>query len=179
MAAVSQRYARAFADVVGGMRLDGDSVQREIAAVAELLDQSVELRRIWQNPAIPAQQKVALLDAIASRITLSKPVRNFVAVIIGHRRISLLPDIERELRAELDRRSGITEAEVVTARELGEDERMVLELNIAGETGTRVRATYRVNADLLGGAVVRVGSTIYDGSVRGQLQKIKERLTAG
>jgi F-type H+-transporting ATPase subunit delta len=179
VAAVSQRFARAFADVVADKRLDADSVQREIASVVDLLDESVELRRIWQNPSIPSGQKVALLDAIGSRISLSQPVRNFIAVIIDRRRIALLPDIERELRAELDRRAGITQAEVVTARELGEDERMVLELNIAGETGTRVRATYRVNADVLGGAVVRVGSTIYDGSVRGQLQKIKEKLTAG
>ena len=176
MAAVGSRYARAFADVVQSRGLNGDNVIGELNSLLEMLYGSPDLRRIWENPAIPVVQKRALLDAIASRTALSQPVRNFVAVMIDHRRVPILPQVVQQLRAELDTRMGITDAAVTSSRELAQEERTEIEGRIQRTTGRQVRAHYTTDPRILGGAVIRIGSTIYDGSVRGQLRKLKERL---
>ena len=178
MAAVNIRYARAFADVVSSLKLNGASVLQEVNTLQSVLDSSEELQRVWENPAITAEQKQRILDALVSRLGLSKPVRNFAAVLIDHRRVGQLRAIARLFERELNHRMGLQEAEVTSARDLGEDERRALEQQIERMTGKRVRARYGIDRGLLGGAVVRLGSTVYDGSVRGQLQKMKEQLSA-
>jgi F-type H+-transporting ATPase subunit delta len=123
------------------------------------------------------QQKVKLLDALSSRFDLSRQVRNFAAVLIQHRRIAQLDDIARQFEQELYQKLGIAEAEITSARELDVSERRALESRIEGMTGKRVHARYSTDRELLGGAVVRVGSTIYDGSIRGQLDQLKAQLS--
>src|SRR3954452_25610564 len=123
MAEVNSRYARALVDVVTGMKLDGPAVAGPFKVLTELLKSSVELRRVWDNPAIPAAQKRQLLDVIAARENIAKPVRNFVAVLIDHRRIAALPEIAKQVVLEMDRRLGLAEAEVTSARERSADER--------------------------------------------------------
>jgi len=142
------------------------------------MKESDDLRRVWESPAIPADQKHTLLDAIAQSEGISKPVRNLVAVIIDHQRISFLERIIRQLEKELDERMGFAEAEVVSARDLGEAEKRALESQVGKLTGKKVRAQYARDTSLLGGAVVRIGSTIYDGSVLGQLNRIKEAISS-
>ena len=177
MAAVSIRYARAFADVLFDRKLDAARATRELSEVVELVRSNDALRKVWENPSVPAEQKVRLLDAIAKRGGYAAEIRNFIAVVVDHRRIALLPQIARQVQTEINRRLGMTEAEITIARELGPKERTQLERQITLATGQRsVRATYKVDPAVLGGAVVRMGSTIYDGSVRGQLRKIKEAL---
>ena len=177
MAAVSIRYARAFADVLFDRKLDAARATRELSEVVELVRSNDALRKVWENPSVPAEQKVRLLDAIAKRGGYAAEIRNFIAVVVDHRRIALLPQIARQVQTEINRRLGMTEAEITIARDLGGKERTELERQIAQATGQRsVRATYKVDPAVLGGAVVRMGSTIYDGSVRGQLRKIKEAL---
>jgi F-type H+-transporting ATPase subunit delta len=83
-----------------------------------------------------------------------------------------------QLAKELDARMGFAEAQISSARELGDAEKGSLEAHIEKTTGKKVRASYGLDASLLGGAVVRVGSTIYDGSVKGQLEKIKEAISS-
>jgi F-type H+-transporting ATPase subunit delta len=99
-------------------------------------------------------------------------------VIIDHRRIHQLPEIAQQFEAEVNQRLGLEEAEITSARELSAEERGRLEKRIAAATGKSIRASYRTDSSVLGGAVVRVGSTIYDGSVRGQLRRLKEELVA-
>lgn len=178
MAAVNIRYARAFADVVADLKLNAAEVLQQLQSLQSLLAGSVELQRVWENPAITAEQKRRILDALAGRLGLAKPVRNFAAVLIDHRRIGQLRDITRLFEHEMNRRMGLEEAEVTSARELGDDERRALEQQIERLTGKRVRARYGIDHALLGGAVVKLGSTVYDGSVRGQLQKMKEALSS-
>ena len=137
----------------------------------------MELRRVWENPAVPADQKRNLLDAIVQREGIEKPVRNLVAVLIDHRRLSFLPRIVEQFEKELDSRLGFAEAQISSARELGDAEKRALEAQIQKTTGKKVRASYGLDASLLGGAVVRVGSTIYDGSVKGQLERIREQIS--
>ncbi|HZU21592.1 MAG TPA: ATP synthase F1 subunit delta [Terriglobales bacterium] len=179
MAVVSIRYARALADVVFLRSLDAARAIAQVNEAADLLRSNESLRKVWENPAIPADQKRNLLDAIAARAGWSTEVHNFLAVIIDHRRVPLFADIARQLQAELDRRMGVTEAEITVARQLSPDEQRELEQTIARSTGGKsVRAHYRTEPAILGGAVVRIGSTIYDGSVKGQLAKIRESLSA-
>ena len=88
MASVTSTYARAFADVVFDRNLDADKTLREVQAFSRLIASSLELREVWEAPSIPAEQKRALLDAITARDDISRSVRNFMAVLIDHRRIS-------------------------------------------------------------------------------------------
>ena len=179
MAAVNSRYARAFAEVVLEQKLDTGKVLAELGSLVELVNSSPQLLAVWENPAVPAEQKRNLLDAIAQRAGVSRQVRNFLAVLIDRGRIVALPLIARQFETELNERLGFVEAEIASARELGEQEKRALEAQIAQVTGRRVRARYVRDAALLGGAVIQVGSTIYDGSVKGQLQRLKEQLSAG
>ena len=176
MAAVSSRYARAMADVVVGNKLDPAKTTLDLEQMSETMKGSADLRNIWESPSVPQQQKFKLLDAVGEQAGISKQVRNFIAVLIDQRRIGLLDEITTLLKSELNERMGFAEAVVTSARELGAEERGALEAQVAKATGKTIRAKYAQDPQILGGAVVKVGSTIYDGSVRGKLQKIKQQM---
>lgn len=178
MASVASTYARAFADVVFSAHLDAARAIGGLRQIAALVNESQELRRVWENPAVPADQKRKLLDAIVQRDAIERPVRNLVAVLIDHRRLPFLSRIIEQLEKELDARMGFAEAQISSARELGDAEKRALETQIEKTTGKKVRASYGLDPSLLGGALVRIGSTIYDGSVKGQLEKIKEAISS-
>ncbi len=181
MASVVGTYARAFADVVmkKSNLLDPARMLQELHGIEALLNESDQLRRVMENPSIPGDRKRAVLDAVAGRLGTTRQVRNFVAVIIDHRRLPLFSEILKQLEQELNDRQGFAEAQVSTARQLSDQEKQMLEAEIAKMTGKTVRAHYEQDTTLLGGAVVQVGSTIYDGSVKGQLEKIHEQLVEG
>jgi F-type H+-transporting ATPase subunit delta len=176
MKAAAGKYARALADVVLGRKLDAAKTVEEVNAVAALIAGSPELRTVLENPSVAAQQKLALLDALASRLGVSRYVRNFAALLVDNRRIAAIPEIARQFALELDERLGFAQADITTARDLDDGERSVLVARIERLTGRKVRAQYGRDPKLLGGAVVRLGSTVYDGSVRGQLQRLKEHI---
>ena len=176
MAEVAGRYARAFAELTTAQNLDADKTAGELDDLAAMISQSHDLRNIFQNPAVEHKQKLALLDAIMAKAGGSRMLRNFMAVLIDHHRIGQMKEIARMFRREMDDRMGIADAQVSSARQLGVAERKDLERQLAAVTGKKVRATYSEDASLLGGAIVRTGSIIYDGSVRGQLEKIKQQI---
>jgi F-type H+-transporting ATPase subunit delta len=178
MASVTNTYARAFADAVFDTKLDPAKVLREAQAITALVGESKELREVWENPSIPHEQKRAVLDAIVAREKISHTVRNFVAVLIDHRRTNFLAPVVKQFEIELDRRMGFAEAEITSARELADSERRTLEDQVQALTGKKVRARYARDTSLLGGAIVRIGSTIYDGSVKGQMERIREQLSS-
>jgi len=178
MTIIATRYARAFAEVVIDLKLDPDKALSELNGLAALFKASPELRTVLANPAVAHKQKLALLDAIISRLGASRPLRNFAAVLIDQGRIAQIAEIAEKFRDELNQHLGIAEAQVNSARELTPEEKQLLEKEMARITGKVVRASYSRDKNLLGGAVVRIGSTIYDGSVRGQLRKIKEQIVA-
>lgn len=178
MSAVIRRYARAFADVMQDKQLDRQTTGRELAAFAEMIESSHDLRTIWRNPSVPGAQKRKVLDRLVAILGASWMVRNFIAVLIDRHRISALPEILRELKRELNRRMGLTEAEVTTARPLNDVEKRALVTRMEKLTGKRVLAHYGIETSLLGGAVIKAGSTVYDGSLRGQLERLKEAISA-
>jgi F-type H+-transporting ATPase subunit delta len=176
MALFAGRYARAFADVVEAEKLPQDEVNRQLNDVSATLGESRELREILFNPAMPVETRIRVIDALAPKLGISRPVRNLLAVLLRHERLSSFDEIVREYHAEMDRRQGMAKAEVVSARRLDEGERAMLERQVSGLAGTQVRASFREDRDLLGGVLVRIGSTVYDGSVRGRLERLKEEL---
>ena len=183
MASVVGTYARAFADVVladvaktGSSHLDPARSLEELHGIEALLKESDQLRRVLETPSIPGDRKRAVLDAITGRMGTTRQVRNFVAVITDHRRLPLFSEILKQLEQELNDRQGFAEAQISSARQLSDPEKQMLEAEITKLTGKKIRARYAQDATLLGGAVVQVGSTIYDGSVKGQLDRIKEQL---
>ena len=176
MASVTRLYARAFADVVLERRLDAGKTLEELHALSALLAANPDLRRVWENPAITAEQKRGVLDAIVKREGFSRHVRNFVAVLIDRRRIHFFDAVLTQLVHELDARMGFAEAQITSVRDLTDPEKRELERQVEKLTGKKVRAQYARDSTILGGAIVRVGSTIYDGSVLGQLQRIREQI---
>jgi F-type H+-transporting ATPase subunit delta len=178
MSIVANRYARAFTDVIFDQKLDSTAVLGQVRVFVDLMHENSALRKVWENPAIPAEQKRNLLDALVSKVGSARQVRNFLAVLIDHHRIHQLDEIFRAFERELHERLGLAEAEVVSSRTLSDEEKRALENEIGKLTGKRVLAKYNTDATLLGGALVKIGSTIYDGSVRGQLQKMKEQLSS-
>jgi F-type H+-transporting ATPase subunit delta len=179
MAAIASRYARAMAEVVLGDKLDAAAITAQLQAFVTAASESDDLRRVWDSPAISSEQKHAVLDALARQMGAARSVRNFMAVLIDNRRIPMLTQIARQFQVELDKRLGFAEAEITSARPLSDQEKREVESQVERLTSKKVRARYDANPELLGGIMVRVGSTIYDGSVRGQLAKLKEQLSAG
>jgi F-type H+-transporting ATPase subunit delta len=177
MASLPSRYARALVDVILERHVDGDAARQQLRAMVDAVHESLELRRVWESPAIMPEQKRAVLDAIAAQIGAAKPIRNFMAVIIDHRRLGMLDDILRVFESELDARLGFAEVQIASVRPLSPEERREVEGRVERMTGKKIRVTYASNPELLGGVVVRVGDTIYDGSVRGQLEKIRQELS--
>jgi F-type H+-transporting ATPase subunit delta len=176
MASPAPRYAHAFAQVTEAAGLDAIAVQQQLRDLAETLAGSGELREFLMNPSIETQQKVKVLDAIAARVGMAPQVRNFIAVILQHQRLEELDAILAEYAEVVDEHAGAAEATVTTAHPLSDADRAALEAQIAKLAGAKVRASYVEDATLLGGAVVQIGSTVYDGSVRAQLQQLKQRL---
>lgn len=178
--AVATRYANALADVVTA----ASSAVRPAEAVSALrafeaaLKESPELHNVVVTPAIPVARKRAVVTRIAEALGMARVVRNFLLVLIDHRRIADVGSIADALEVVLDERLGFARAEVTSAAELNQEQRTELGAVLERLTGKRVRARFAVDRALIGGVVARIGSTVYDGSVRGQLQSIERRLSA-
>jgi len=176
MGASAFRYARAFADVVSAARLDTAALERQFNDFLGTWDESTELRDLFLNPAVPAGQKVSVLDKLNTKLGLQKELRNLIAVMINNGRIGEVHDVAKAWRAEMQERQGIRQAEIVTARELTGKERDDLVAGVGKLAGSRIEASFKLDSSIIGGTVVRIGSTVYDGSVRGRLERLREEL---
>ena len=176
--AFASRYARAFADVVASAHLNTAAIDQQITDFLATWDGSPELRSTFENPAISASQKIAILDKLNTKMGLQKELRNLIAVLIHNDRITHVKEVAAAYRAELEERQGIRQAEITTARELPEDERTTLLVGVGKLAGAKIQPTFKLDKSILGGTVVRIGSTVYDGSVRGRLERLKEVLVA-
>ena len=177
MASVVGTYARAFADVVMSSKADPARMLAELAFHAKRSSPKARTcAGCWRIRRFPASKRLPCIDAIVRKVGGSRPVRNFIAVVTDHRRLPLFSEIVKQVERELNDRMGFAEAQVTSARPLNDPEKQLLEAEIAKLTGKQVRARYQQDTSLLGGAVVQVGSTIYDGSVNGQLERIREQL---
>jgi F-type H+-transporting ATPase subunit delta len=176
--AVASKYARALADLVldPARGLDPQAAVGELAAMERMAADSAELRNVLLSPAVTPARKRAVVARLAGELNVSRLILNFLYVLIDHRRTALLPEIRQAFQGLIDERTGWVEAEVMAARELGANERERVAHRLGRLTGKKVRCKFAVNDSLIGGMVARIGSTIYDGSVRGQLEALRRRL---
>jgi len=179
VSAVATRYANAFADAVTA----AGSATAPPAALAELRSfetalRTAELRNALITPAVPPARKRAVVGRVGDVLGLSRITRNFLFVLIDHRRIAELSDVANAFEQILDERLGFARAQVASAAELSEDQRAALTAALERASSKRLRAQFSVDPSLVGGVVARIGSTVYDGSVRGQLRVIGRRLSA-
>jgi F-type H+-transporting ATPase subunit delta len=176
---VANRYASALVDVVlaPGSPLKPEDAVAQLGSVAQMISASAELRIALLTPAIQTSRKRAVVGRLLDEIPVSGLIRNFVFVLIDHRRINMIDEIRDSFDQHLDERRGVVRAEVASAAPLDERRSSEMESALSRLTGKRMRLRFAVDAELLGGAVARIGSTVYDGSVRGQLQQLRRKLT--
>ena len=172
------RYAQAFAEVATEKHLDAKAARQQMRDFADTLNGSPRLVEVLSDPSVEMVQKLSLLDALAERIGMYREVRNFLALIVEHERLGQIEQILDAYHQVADEGVGLVEAEVTSSRELSADVKQEMEFEISKLAVSRVSVSYKQDASLLGGAVVRIGSTIYDGSVRGQLTQMKAALRA-
>ena len=175
MKALAERYAGALVDVALENK-EADRVKKELAQFAALMRESPELHAILSNPSIARAAKHSAIQEIVARMGASRTLRNYLFVIVDQRRAAMLVEIQEAFSRLLDARQGITQATVTSAAELTASERAELDAALVKLTGEKVQAQYKMDAALIGGAVVRIGSTIYDGSVRTQLERMRVRM---
>ena len=172
------RYAHAFVDVANQQSLDLVAARGQMGDFADLLNSSWDLREVLMDPSIPSNQKLDVLDSIAGSLGMMREVRNFLAIIIDHQRLGDLALILAAYDQVADVNQGVTEAEITSVGELHGEDRATLEAQVAKLAGTKVRISYKHDPTLLGGAVVKIGSTVYDGSVKTQLEQMKHALVS-
>jgi len=175
LSAVAERYAAALADVAVE-RGNSETIKRNLAAFVEAFSSVADLRNALESPALNAEVKRRVIAEVAGKMGLDGAVRNFIYLVVDHRRTEILREIEQAFLSELNERLRIVDAEVTSARELNDDEKRQLSAVLAQRTGKKVEPRFQIDGALLGGAVVRLGSTIYDGSVRDQLKRLREQL---
>jgi len=177
MRSLADRYAAALADVALADHA-ADKIRGELADFLGLLREAPQLGTLLSSPAVPRAGKRAVAEALVKRLGASRTLRNFLCVVLDHRRTRLLPEIQKALDRQLDERLGVTRADVSSARELPKDDRAKLQAVLQRLSGRRVEAQYRLDPELIAGTVVRIGSTIYDGSVRTRIEKMRHQLAS-
>ena len=176
MAIFEARYAKAFADEVAHFNLPVDAVSTQLTDFLATWDGSAELREVFEDPSVPVAQKIAVLDGMKGKLGLAPQVRNLLAVLIHNDRIGSVHEVVAEYRRELQSRLGISQAEVITARKLNSEDKAALLEHVKDLVKGQVEATFTQDESILGGVVVRIGSTVYDGSVLGRIERLKEVL---
>jgi F-type H+-transporting ATPase subunit delta len=173
----SLQYANALADVALAQGA-ADAALKQLGDFAAAFGVSGELRNFLTSPGVPRETKHEVIEKIAGRIGAGKIIRNFLFVIADHRRTHILPEIVASFQEVIRQRQGIVEVEICSAIELSAAQKNRFAQTLERLTGKKIDAKYSLDPALLGGAVVRVGDTIYDGSVRSSLNEMRARLAA-
>lgn len=174
---IARRYARALLSIGIEMHLF-EQFGKEIDQFAEVFaDQT--LVAVLANPTHPLSKRKAVLEDLISRVRPSNTVRNFLLLLIDRDRIGILVDVAREYRAMVDEHAGRIRAEVTSARRLAPHELDQLERALAEQMKKKVILTQSVDEELIAGTVTKVGSVIYDGSVRTRLSEMRDTLISG
>jgi F-type H+-transporting ATPase subunit delta len=173
---IARRYASALADVILE-RGEAKEVQDELHQWEEVLQANAALQEVFRNPTIALDKKRAVLNKLIDRAKPRPTTTNLLKVLLQNQRLTELPEINKKLAEILDERAGMVAAIVKTARPVPANIQQSLEQRLKAVTQKKVRLNFQEDPDLIGGLVTRIGSTVYDGSVRNQLQLIKERMT--
>jgi F-type H+-transporting ATPase subunit delta len=175
---VANRYAKALADVImeRGQTL---AVSDEITAFSQVIEQNPELREVFASPVIALERKKAVLNDLLARLQFRPTTNNFLQLLLTNQRLHQIEVVRASLMKELDERAGVVSADVTTARALAANEQEHLLQQLETATGKRVRLQFKTDPDIIGGIVTRIGSLIYDGSIKNQLALMKQQLAKG
>jgi F-type H+-transporting ATPase subunit delta len=178
--ALAAHYARALADAVfaSSSQIKPEDALQQLQVAAATISGSPQLQKALLSPAVNRDAKSKVLGKISDQLGLSTLIRNFLLVLVKHRRTKELNSIQMEFESEVDRRTGWIPAEITSAQPLSDSERQEIEKALGSKEGRFIRATYRVDEDLLAGIKARVGTTEYDASLRGRLNVMQQRLGA-
>ncbi len=173
--AIANRYVRALADLVAGQG-DYRRTLQELGDFVAVYKDSSELREVFSSPAITVEQKTNVLKAITGRLGTSFLTVNFLRVVLAHYRMGIIGEIWQVFRKTVSSRMGVADVKVTTAASIEPAQELALRASFSRITGRQVEFEYHLDPDLLGGAIVQIDSTVYDGSVRGELERIRRQL---
>ncbi len=175
--AIASRYARALAEV---LRPTGDyaTALGELRSFQEVWRESVDLREVFESPVVPPPGKQKVLDAILARLGTSHTVSNFLRVLLAHFRMGMLEEVVQAYQKVVNQRMGVVEVKVSYFQDLTEQEQAALRERFSQLTGLKAEIDFRRDAELMGGVLAQVGSVVYDGSVRGFLDRMRKSLSA-
>ena len=174
--AAAKRYARALFDVALAERLDLETIARELEETAAFLAANESLQRVLVNPAIPASRKRGVIEQLLAHSPQTPVVGRTLLLLADRDRLVLLTELAEAFRSRLMDYRQIVRADVTTAVELPADRASALGQSLAALTGRSVHLNVKVDPGIVGGAIARIGSTVYDGSITTQLQKLKRQL---
>ncbi len=172
---VARRYATALADVVIANG-EAREVHDELSAWERMMQDNSTLLEVFSNPTIPYDQKQKVLSALIARAKLRSTTANFLQVLLKNQRLADLGEVNKRFALVLDERAGAMSADIKSARPVPANAQEALRSKLAGMTGKNVRLSFKTDEELIGGIVTRIGSTIYDGSIRNQLERVKAQL---
>src|SRR5262245_1193991 len=168
VATIANRYARALADVIIEKR-EVNEVLAELNQFAKLVAGHPQLHEVFASPVIAPENKRAVLNELLARLRLRQTTQNFLQLLLANNRLHQIEQMARALGKELDERTNIVSAEITTARAISEDERRLLHDKLRATTGKEVRLQFKTDPNIIGGVVARLGSKVYDGSIKNQL----------
>ena len=177
MKSASLQYATALADIALEQGA-AEPVKKQLGDFGAAYAESAELRNILASPAVEKAVKHGVIEKLTARLGASRVIRNFLFVVADNQRTHLLPEILETFDAVIRQRLGMAEAEITSAAELTAAQKNSLQQTLERLTGKKIQAKYSLDPALLGGAVVRIGDTIYDGSVKSRLNQMRARLSA-
>jgi F-type H+-transporting ATPase subunit delta len=175
MSVAASRYAKALLDVLypakAEMGLD------QLRSFSSMLTQEADAKSVFENPTVSTENRKDLLTKVGDALKLDASIRNFLGLLIDRNRLDRLGEIISTYETLLDEKLGVVRAHVTSARELDSTQQGQVAAKLQALTGKKVRMQISVDSDLIGGLVAQVGGTIYDGSIRNQLQTFRNSLT--
>jgi len=172
---VARRYATALADVVANTS-EIDSVKSELKTWEQMINANGDLQSAFRNPAISHVNKEKVLENLIAKTQPTKTTANFLRVLLRNSRLTEIAEINQKFSSVLEERSGKISAEVTSARPLSENEKVEMQANLTKLTGKTVSLKFEIDETLIGGIVTRLGSTVYDSSVKTQLEELKQQM---
>jgi len=172
---VARRYALALADVVTKTN-ETNSVQAELKSWEQLINSNADLQTAFRNPAISQANKEKVLESLIAKTQPTKTTANFLRVLLRNSRLTEIGEINEKFSSVLEERSGVISAQITSARPLSEDVKTEMKMSLEKMTNKTVNLNFETDETLIGGVVTRLGSTVYDGSVRTQLEELKQQM---
>lgn len=172
---VARRYAAALADVVAKSG-ETDVVKTELKTWETLLDGSSDLQNAFRNPAISQTDKEKVLENLIEKTRPLKTTANFLRVLLRNNRLTEIKEINEKFSSVLEERSGVVSANITSARQLSETEKAEMRASLEKLTNKKINLEFKTDEALIGGIVTRLGSTVYDGSVKTQLEELKQQM---